>query len=110
MSLQDHLASGTTTVARAWRIERRDGVVLVDVPWGHYAPRPEGLMSDRPSGNPNFEAHGRGLPVVAAPVGDAGIEGREPHPADEAHLGRVRENPPPTGWSPTAWRKNREDK
>mgnify|MGYP000265032749 CR=1 FL=1 len=68
-------------------------------------------MSDRPSGNPNFENHHRGLPVVAAPTEER-LEGEsvpEPHPADVTHLGRVHQSPPPTGWSPTAWRKQREE-
>jgi hypothetical protein len=61
------------------------------------------------SGNPSYRtdsaAH-RGLPVVSAP-GPEAEPAVEPHPADVAHLERVRSAAAETGWSPTEWRRKR---
>ena len=80
-------------------------------------------MSDRPSGNPSYRSHARGLPVMSAPHGDAtesapandveaeGSGAVTPSEEAEEVLAPVfhihRNIPMGTGWSPTAWRRDR---
>jgi len=84
-------------------------------------------MSDRPSGNPSYRTHARGLPVVGAPPAVASAPQDASAPEFEVQAGpsvvseagavevitlapvlNLRHSVPmATGWSPTAWRLGR---